>query len=393
MKSYFDYNDKSLCCGCSACYNVCPKKAITMIPDALGFLYPKIQNDKCINCNLCRQVCSFNADYDKSDNISPIFYAARHKDINEILKSRSGAVFVALSDFVLDNNGVVYGVGFKEHFKVCHKRAINKEQRDEFRGSKYVQSDLENIFENVLDDLQNQKYVLFSGTGCQIAGIKSYLKIKHVDISKLFLVDIVCHGVPSPFFWSDYLNFIENKYKKKIISVNFRDKKFGWREHKESFVFNNSSISANIFTYAFFQHIMLRHSCEKCFFTNTERPSDITIADFWGWEKVDDKFNIDNKGVSLVIVNTQKGDALFNNIKKKLNFIKTEREKCLQPHLIEPSTLNPDRELFERDYMEKGFLYVLKKYCNYGFWNKLKTTPKQILKKINYHVIRIHKGK
>ena len=132
--------DKSQCCGCTACANICAHEAITMEPDALGFLYPKVDESKCVDCGLCDKVCAFNDNYDKSLNLpSPDVYGARHKDMDEVMKSRSGATFVAISDYILDNGGVVYGVGYKEHFRVAHKRATTKEERDEFRGSKYVQ--------------------------------------------------------------------------------------------------------------------------------------------------------------------------------------------------------------------------------------------------------------
>ena len=389
-ESFFDTYDKSLCCGCSACYSICPHKAIRMVPDGLGFLYPEIQQNECINCTLCREVCTFNNEYDTVDNVEPQFYAVRHKNPQELLQSRSGAAFVAISDLILEKNGVIYGVGFKEHFKVCHKRAVTKEQRDEFRGSKYVQSELGDIFSSIKQDLKENLLVLFSGTGCQTAGLKSYLKKCKMDTSNLILVDIVCHGVPSPYFWRDYLSLIEKKYGKQVIKVNFRDKKFGWKDHRESFTFED--IYTYTYTYTFYKHIMLRHSCEKCFYTNTTRPSDITLADFWGWEKVNTEFNKDNNGVSLVILNTQKGIEIFEKIKFQLNYIKTEREKCLQTHLREPSKVNQKRLLFEKDYIEKGFEYVLRKYCDYGKWNYIKSFPKKLIRKV-FRLIKDKKTK
>lgn len=152
------------CCGCTACANICPRKAITMQPDALGFLYPQIDKDICTNCGLCEKVCAFNENYDKNtDNILDV-YAVRHKDIKEIEKSRSGAMFVAITDYILENNGVVYGAGYSDHFRVTHKRAVTKTERDEFRGSKYVQSELGSTFTKVYKDLKNGALVCFSGT-------------------------------------------------------------------------------------------------------------------------------------------------------------------------------------------------------------------------------------
>lgn len=231
--------DKWQCCGCTACASVCAHEAITMEPDALGFVYPKIDESKCIDCSLCEKVCAFNDNYDKSLNLlTPDVYGARHKDMNEVMKSRSGAAFIAISDYILEQGGVVYGAGYKDHFRVAHKRATNKAERDEFRGSKYVQSDMTGVYRQVKEDLKNGLTVLFSGTGCQCAGLNSFIGKKLRE--NLLLVDIVCHGVPGPYMWRDYIEYLEKKYNDTIVRVNFRDKeKFGWKAHKETFVFKN----------------------------------------------------------------------------------------------------------------------------------------------------------
>lgn len=365
------FNKKEDCCGCSACANICPKGAITMEADGLGFLYPKIDEAKCIKCGLCKKVCSFNSNYDRSLNLNePEVYAVRHKDLKEIVTSRSGAVFIALSDWVLNKNGIIYGAGYTGHFRVVHKRAVTKIERDEFKGSKYVQSDLNTVFKQVKNDLENNQYVMFSGTPCQTAGLRAFLKLTGVNIDKLFLIDIVCHGVPSPYFWRDYIDYIERKNKQKVIEVNFRDKtKFGWTAHKESFKLEDTYTYT--YTYTFYQHIMFRRSCGVCHFTNLKRPSDITIGDFWGWQKVDSKFNADDKGVSLVLLNTEKGIKLFQLIKQEINFIKTDTEHCMQPNLQHPSVIHPKRDEFEKDYIKYGFVYVAKKYGNLGWKYKV----------------------
>lgn len=367
------FNKKEDCCGCSACANICPKGAITMEADGLGFLYPKIDEAKCIKCGLCKKVCSFNSNYDRSLNLNePEVYAVRHKDLKEIVTSRSGAVFIALSDWVLNKNGIIYGAGYTGHFRVVHKRAVTKIERDEFKGSKYVQSDLNTVFKQVKNDLENNQYVMFSGTPCQTAGLRAFLKLTGVNIDKLFLIDIVCHGVPSPYFWRDYIDYIERKNKQKVIEVNFRDKtKFGWTAHKESFKLEDTYTYTYTYTYTFYQHIMFRRSCGVCHFTNLKRPSDITIGDFWGWQKVDSKFNADDKGVSLVLLNTEKGIKLFQLIKQEINFIKTDTEHCMQPNLQHPSVIHPKRDEFEKDYIKYGFVYVAKKYGNLGWKYKV----------------------
>ena len=229
--------DKSQCCGCTACISICAHDAITMQPDTLGFLYPVVDKDKCVDCGLCEKVCAFNEHYDTSLNLpQPDAYAARHKDMKEVESSRSGAAFIAISDYVLENGGVVYGASYADHFRVVHKRATTKEERDEFKGSKYVQSDLNHVFRQVKKDLKEGLTVLFSGTPCQTAGLNSYIGKKLRE--HLILVDIVCHGVPGPYVWRDYIAYLEKKQGDKICWVNFRDKQeFGWKAHKETFKF------------------------------------------------------------------------------------------------------------------------------------------------------------
>ena len=363
------------CCGCSACASICGKDAITMVPDDFGFLYPKVDHAKCVDCGLCDKVCSFNPNYDKSLNLDmPDAYAVRHKDLSEIEKSRSGAAFIAISDHILECGGVVYGAGYTDHFRVVHKRAVSKEERDEFRGSKYVQSDMNSVFRQVKADLLEGLTVLFSGTPCQTSGLNAFIGKKLRD--KLFLVDIVCHGVPAPFLWRDYLAFLEKKEGSKICRVNFRDKQeVGWHAHLETYKFDKQDVEKKVFshfTYLFYQHIMFRHSCHKCYFCNTIRSSDLTLADYWGWEKTDPNFNSDDKGVSLVLINTSKGQSIFERVKDRMDFRKTDIENCLQPNLQHPSLMHPKRFKFEEEYKKYGFNYIFYKYGNIGALYKMK---------------------
>jgi coenzyme F420-reducing hydrogenase beta subunit len=373
--------NKSDCCGCSACASVCAKNAIEMKSDDLGFLYPVIDIGKCNDCSLCEEVCAFSPNYSKSENLeTPVIYAVRHKNIKEIETSRSGAMFIALSDWILENGGVIYGAGYADHFRVVHKRATTKEERDEFKGSKYVQSDMNDVFRQVKTDLKVGLKVLFSGTPCQTAGL--WASLQKADTGNLYICDIVCHGVPSPRFWQDYLTFIEKKQKDTAIKVDFRDKnRFGWTAHKESFTFTDTYTYT--YTYTFYKHIMFRHSCGVCHFANFKRPSDITLADFWGWQKaIGEEFGSDDKGVSLVLVNSEKGKKWFEAAKQDINYIETNMENCLQPNLQHPSAIHPKRNDFERDYQKKGFEYVLKKYCKDSIFVKLKHKVKNTIKKM-----------
>ncbi len=367
-----DIKDPSMCSGCTACASICPHDAISMRPDAMGFLYPQVDIEKCIECGACERVCAFNDHYDTSMNLpQPEVYGARHKDMHEVETSRSGAAFIAISDYILENGGVVYGAGYTDHFRVVHKRAVTRDERDEFKGSKYVQSDLRGVFRQVKKDLKDGLTVLFSGTPCQTAGLNSYIGKKLRE--NLFLVDIVCHGVPGPYMWRDYLAYLEKKQGSEICWVNFRDKqKFGWAAHKETFKFVNRGGGKMSFTYLFYQHIMFRHSCGVCHYTNTKRPSDITLADFWHWQKTDSTINLDDKGLSLMLINTEKGKKLFEAARADLNVIPAKLEDCMQGNMKRPSPIHPKRMKFEEDYKKHGFEYVLKKYGRESKLDKLK---------------------
>lgn len=367
------------CCGCTACANICHHAAIAMMPDSLGFLYPQIDVSKCIDCGLCNQVCQFNETYDHTLNFAvPRAYAARHKDIDEIMKSRSGAVFVAISDYILNQGGIVYGAGYKDHFRVVHKRATTKEERDEFRGSKYVQSELTDTFVQVKKDLKEGRLVLFTGTPCQTSGLSAFVGRKNRE--NLILADLVCHGVPSPYIWRDYVRYLEKKEGDVIVKVDFRNKeKFGWHSHKELYSFSKGKEKVcSSYTYLFYKHIMFRRSCSKCHFTNLMRPSDITLADFWGWEEKVPLLNEDDKGVSLVLINTEVGYALWMSVQDEVISFPIEIKDCMQPNLYIPSKEHPSRMDFENLYTSKGLKAVMNCYGDTGWKYKKREHMKRV---------------
>ncbi len=386
------FEKKDECCGCTACMTVCPKNAISMKPDEKGFLYPQIDEVKCVECGLCVKSCAFQNGYRKPDDSdAPFVYAVKHKNFEERKTSRSGGMFIALSDWILSHNGVIYGAGYGDDFYVMHKRAEDKKSLFEFKGSKYVQSDMNTIFSQVIDDLKNDRYVLFSGTPCQTAGLYSCLK--NVNTEKLYVCDIVCHGTPSPYIWKDYLAFSKKKYKSTVRKVDFRDKSYGWNKHYESFWFKNGKkVTSDIYTRLFYKHIMLRPSCGNCKYTNTTRPSDITLADFWGINKAVPGFS-DNKGVSLVFVNTEKGRNIFDIVSDSIEYKTSKLEDCMQPNLKAPSVFSEQTDDFWKDYAANGFEYAARKYGALNFKNecklkkdimkiKIKIRMKPVLKKL-----------
>ena len=378
------YERKEECCGCTACMSICPKKAITMIPDEEGFLYPSINHELCIECDLCKQVCPFSDTYKTSGNYDqPLVYAAKHKDDNVRMNSSSGGMFTAISDYILDIDGVIFGAAFDENFVVRHQRAETVEERNKFRGSKYVQSNLVGVFKDIKNELNKGRTVLFTGTPCQNAGLRSYLN-KNYD--NLYLCDIVCHGTPSPLIFENYKSFMQKKYKSRIKEFSFRDKLLGWRSQAVGIQFINQKAytkeaSEDIFYRLFLTNMILRESCYNCKFCNFSRPSDITIADFWGIEKSMPDFD-DNTGVSLVLTNSTKGQELFERISKNLYYRESNTMDCLQHNLDTPSQPSPRRDKFWQDYKNKGFEYVLKKYAGYGFVGQSKKAAAKVLNKL-----------
>ncbi len=359
-----------------------------MRPDTLGFLYPEVNMELCTKCGLCLKVCSFHSRYDITPNLeSPDVYAARHKDIAEMSKSRSGAFFVTLSDKILSRGGVIYGVGYEDHFRVVHKRATNTSQRDEFRKSKYVQSDMNDTLSSIKDDLESGLEVLFTGTPCQTVALRSYLKLKRVDSQNLIICDIACYGVPSPKVWSDYLNLVEQERGKRVLEVDFRNKsRIGWSGHQESFKFSDGMVFSHSFAHIFKKNIILRHSCGVCPFTNFQRPSDITLADFWGWERVNPQFNADNKGVSLVLVNTPKGQKYFEEVSDNITFIPATTEDCIQPSLSRPAIINPLRDELEQNYTKLTTKQLFQRYGDRDIKHKILYSLSDIFKMIKMRI-------
>lgn len=292
----------------------------------------------------------------------PISYAAKHKADEVRRYSRSGGVFTAISDVILQQGGVIYGCSMNEELKAVHIRAEDAQERDRCRGSKYVQSNMTDIFHQVKEDLQGNRNVLFTGTPCQCRGIYKYLEVQKVNTDKLVLADILCHGVASPLLLEEFIRFQERKCRGRVSEINFRNKvRYGWSSHVETITVNGRQKDSDIYAKLFYNNNGLRHSCYQCPFKSVRRLTDITLADFWGIDQAVQGFN-DNKGVSLVLVNSDKGSRYFELCKDSLHYEACSIKKCMQPALRGPFKSPPDRDKFWTDYHRMSFEKLINKY-------------------------------
>lgn len=360
------YSTKENCSGCSACYNICPTKAITMKPDEEGFLYPVIDEGLCIDCYSCVNVCPLITEGNNKEKTTPDFYVAKHKSEKVLMNSTSGGAFTAISDVILGLGGVIYGVDYDDEFKVLHRRAENHEGRNRFRISKYVQSNLEDIFTQIKKDLEDGRKVLFTGTPCQAAGLRGFIGDSKLT-ENLYVCDLICHSIPSPIIWEDYKKLLEKEHGGKLTSVQFRSKIIDWtRENSnKSFLYTTSGSEEihndeRFYKLFFGLKTITRPSCSECRFTDIHRASDITIADYWGIEKYAPEW-MDTKGVSVILVNNEKGADLLEKCSEGLFYEKRAKEESLteQQRLREPVQFPENRAEFWEDYKKHGFEHII----------------------------------
>ena len=370
------YLNKDSCCGCSACMSICPTKSITMKADDKGFLYPQVNHDTCIKCGVCRNVCDFRKF--EPTNLSPKAYAIKHRDENEVKTSRSGAVFMAMCNWILSKDGYVFGCELEDKKTIVHKVYNTKLGIKKFKGSKYVQSNPLDTFRECAELLMNGNWVLYSGTGCQVHGLLSFLEFKRIDTAKLVSCDLVCHGAPSPKVWELYIDEFERRNNKVVNQVDFRDKnKKGWKAHFETLKFTDAtSITTKKWTNNFYAHTLFRESCYNCKYTTPNRKTDFTIADCWGIEKVAPEFD-DNKGVSLLLVRTCKANDIFEEIKELLRYKEIPLDCVMQPQLRHPAEKGAEYDKFWLLYGEQPDLAIRK----YFFPNPIKEFVTKVYKK------------
>lgn len=336
------------CCGCTACYSVCPKHCITMSTDKEGFLYPLVNNERCIECEQCIKVCPFHNPFEQSRPKD--VYAAINKAEPVRLNSSSGGIFSSMSERIIKAGGVVFGAKFTENWQVEIVSTETIEGLSAFRGSKYLQAKVSDSFKKAKEYLQEGRLVLFSGTPCQIAGLKHFLK---KDYPNLLALDFVCHGVPSPKVWSKYLDEVANVSKRAITDIKFRNNSKGWKRYNFSLGYNkrekiyslNTFYGNNHYMWAFLSDLILRPSCYNCKAKAGRSKSDITIADFWGIENIDPAFD-DDKGTSLLLIHTEKGLKALDVT--KIEYKEEEYENALRynPSIERNATPHKHRKAF-----------------------------------------------
>ena len=409
--------DKHNCCGCAACVQACPKHCISFNEDEHGFRYPLVDKSLCIDCGLCEKVCPVINQIDAKKPIK--VYAAQNPNEEIRLKSSSGGIFTMLAEAIIDEGGVVFGARFDKNWEVEHGYTETKEGLEAFRGSKYLQSRTENTYKQAKDFLNAGRKVLYSGTSCQIAGLKKFLR-KEYD--NLITVDVICHGAPSPLVWRSYLDDFLKRPKGAagknsvysslnevpvLTGISFRDKSTGWKkygfvlrgmsaskadkntvlssvstEEKQS-VLLHETLDKNVFMQVFLKNLCLRPSCSACPAKSGKSQNDISLGDFWGISNYYPNWD-DNKGTSLVLIYSSKGEKIFNSL--KIHKLKTSYSEALAGNMCIEESVSESHyvPLFWNTFFSHDLFYIYKtfKCFNSSFLEKVRNFIKRILSKI-----------
>lgn len=378
--------NKSNCTGCGVCAQVCPYNLIVMKSNDEGFLYPSVDETRCVNCGLCNNHCHAQMELKCESAFDSQIFVGYNKNLEEKLASSSGGIFSLLAKSILSSNGVVYGAAFDKKINVIHKRCDDEKLLYELRGSKYVQSDLKESFTQSKRDLEDGKKVLFTGTPCQIGALKKFL-VK--DFDNLYTQSFICHGVPSPKVWKNYLKEIEKTHG-KIKRFSFRDKTIGWSNYSLKFIFDNDDdlIIPHCeapFINLFLKNACLRLSCHNCMYKNNKAHSlsDITLADWWGMDK-SILPDAGDDGASIIIVNTPKGEKLFQQISHDLIFEKADYSStiCKNPSYFQASEPSEKRNKVFQHLDTMSIDKIAKKYVSPSLWHKIKRHAVSVI----YHV-------
>lgn len=385
------------CCGCNACGDVCAQHAITFKTDIEGFWYPEVDVQKCTDCHLCEKVCPVlqindlkKNDFDKPSHV----YAAIHKNMSVRWDSTSGGAFSALAETMYNQGGYVSGAVYNKDFSVSNLVSNHPDDLKRLRSSKYLQSNAEGLYAAIRDLLKKGEKVLACGTPCQMAALRSFLR---KDYPNLIIVDFICRGVNSPKVYRAYLDSLEKKYGSKVVYVKAKNKEFGWRNLTRKVTFANGQsyygvLMEDDFRRGYHTNVFCRPSCYECHFKDFPRIADITIADYWGIEKISK--NLDNDiGTSMVLLNSLKGEKYFDEVKNLLEYLETPFEKILPGNKALTTSLQPakiDRNTFFKDLDTHGFNYVTNKYYSRASASK-KTGFKEIVKSYISFILGVYR--
>lgn len=352
------------CCGCGACMNICPKKAITMHEDEYGFLYPQIDENVCIKCGVCQSVCSFQNKKETHEPVATFAISAKDQKIH--INSASGGAFAVLAEKIITEDGVVFGAAFDNDWNVCHIAINDIQDIKKLQGSKYVQSNIDKAYQIVKAYLAQGKKVLFSGTPCQVAGLYGYLG---KDDESLVTVDLICHGVPNQRMFKDYLSSFG-----EVESFTFRDKSLGWGINgtiriKGRKKFHKLWQSAEPYLYYFTKGLIYRDSCYKCKYACQHRPADITLGDYWGIEKQHPEYLGKNgftpkMGISVAIANTEKGFIALHECSEQIDAKESTFSKATASNaqLVKPSEKKEKRQEILNLYAKDGWSAVAERF-------------------------------
>lgn len=382
-----EIKNKVDCCGCNACGDACTHGAITFKTDIEGFWYPEVDKAKCVDCGLCEKVCPIInvKELKKNDLPKSICYAAEHKNMEVVFDSTSGGLFSALADIMYKSEGYVGGAVFNEDFSVRQYISNNKEDLVRIRSSKYLQSSLEGFFKQVRELVRKGENVLVCGSPCQMAALRSFLR---KDYDNLIIADYICRGTNSPKVWRKYLDSFEERYGSKVVYCKAKSKEYGWRNLTQKVILENGkhvyeTKDQSNYTKGYLQTgVYCRPSCYDCKFKGYPRISDITLADFWGIEKVNTSME-KNLGTSLVMVNSKKGEAYFEKVKKRINYVEVSFKSIESgnPSLNKPlSSAKVDRKQFFEDLDNMSFLNIAQKYILKDNKEGIKSKMKRMLK-------------
>ena len=364
--------EKKECCGCTACVHICPVNCITMQEDEEGFLYPVIEEEKCIHCHKCEKVCPGRITKQIHTNTETFVGYCIDEEIRK--QSSSGGIFSVVAEWIIQQKGVVFGAAFDDNFEVHHIAIETKAELEKLRGSKYVQSRLENVFLQVKQYLEMKRIVLFTGTACQIAGLKNYL---NTEDENLYTIDVLCHGVPSPKIWRIYLDEKQKQYHSSIEQYEFRNKENGWKNYYINILFSDKQqymvrYFEDDFMGMFLGNIDLRPSCHACHFKGFPRISDMTIGDCWGIENHMPDMDDDN-GTSVIMVHSSNGKRMLEGVRGNLRLREANLDTVLPPTADSRKSveMHPNRRKYWEDMKNGESFENLCRYVQKNFMQKV----------------------